>query len=1410
MSEDTPSPPLDGPTPSPASGRGSRAWTLPGPKVWLLVILATAVILGLASAGLRYGPNTVSGRSLIERQLNGLKIARFGRLQVEGLRGDLWREASVTRLALVDAEGVWIEGRDLTLKWRPQALLMRRFHAEAITAGSLRLLRQPVLTAPVRNQPMLVSVQLDSVLARVETLPAASTKPGLFDFGGRLTVERQGGLKGRLVARSRLHQGDFADVNFDLGGDKAVTIDARASEAEGGALAGLLGLAADEAFQLSLQARGKPLAGRFDLAIYSGTSTPAEAHGLWTRDGGRARGFARLDASRLTRGLMATLGPEVQFDITGEKGKGHYVNLDARLETEVLTLKAAGPFDPGQGTTGPDGLAVDARTTALARLTQKTVGGAAGFQGLLKGDRDKATLVGDLSGTALSSAGFGLGRLAGPVKLTLDRGEVGLLATLAGQGGSGDGLPAALLGARPSARIEAARLPDGRLLLRRLQAQGQGLKIDASGARGLLGGLNFQGTAELSNLQAARLGGRGVIKGKWSAEQGAVDRPWNATLDVTGNGLALGWSELDRLLGPAPRLRARASLQGSGIRVAEARLDALRSSARASGVIDGVRGLALKLDWTAEGPFRAGPIEITGKAAGKGSISGSLAAPRADLSAVFDSIDLPRLPLSNARATLSFLRRPAGGDGAFSLVADSPYGPARLATDFAFAPAGLDLSGLDANAGGVAAGGQVALRRGRPSSADLKIAVGPGILLGSGSVRGDVRIQDAPEGPLATLSLKAINAAPRDAPGLLLADAVITANGPLERLPLRIQAKGEGGRGDWSIDARGILTENLTASGWGLSLDGSGRLGRASIRTTETARLTFGGETSEAHLKLTAARGVGAQAAAGSVVLDASMTSSGANVAADIAGLPIAIFNDDLAGRLDGSLTLTGQGKALSGEMDARLSNVRARGSGKTLTLDGKVKAVLLDQYLTVLANLTSAQGLKADASLVLAAETSAAPLRVAIDRSRPVKGRFDADGEIKPLWDLLMGGDRSLSGRVQASGSLGGTLADPRLLGQMQVQGGAFQDGPTGLKLKDVAVAATFADQAIDVTRAVASDSGGGSLSGSGRISLEREADSSFRLDLTRFQVIDNDIATATASGQTTITRSADGNVKLSGALRIDRAQIAADPLGYTGVTPMEVVEINKPPVVGRRAAQEAARKSGPVANLDVTLKAPRGIFVEGRGLNVELSMDAVVGGTTANPTLSGMARVVRGEYDFAGKRFEFDETGDIQLSTDPRKVRLNLTATRSDPSLTAKVEVRGTAARPEISLSSTPVLPQDEVLSRILFGASAAQLSPLEAAQLASALAALAGGGGFDVIGGLRNLAGLDRLTFGGGGDVGMTVAGGKYLTDDVYLELIGGGREGTAAQVEWRVRRNLSIVSRIAGQGDAKLSVRWRRDY
>ena len=191
-------------------------------------------------------------------------------------------------------------------------------------------------------------------------------------------------------------------------------------------------------------------------------------------------------------------------------------------------------------------------------------------------------------------------------------------------------------------------------------------------------------------------------------------------------------------------------------------------------------------------------------------------------------------------------------------------------------------------------------------------------------------------------------------------------------------------------------------------------------------------------------------------------------------------------------------------------------------------------------------------------------------------------------------------------------------------------------------------------------------------------------------------------------------------------------------------------------------------------------------------------------------MARVVRGEYQFAGKRFEFDESGVIYLASTAEGIRLDLKAVREDPSLTAIVQIRGTAAKPEITLTSTPPLPNDEILSQVLFGRSAAQLSAAESAQLLSSLGALAGGGGFDVIGSLREFMRLDRLAIGGNEASGTTVSVGRYVTDDVYLELTGGGREGGATSVEWRVRPRLSIVSRITGAGDTRLSVRWRQDY
>jgi translocation and assembly module TamB len=614
------------------------------------------------------------------------------------------------------------------------------------------------------------------------------------------------------------------------------------------------------------------------------------------------------------------------------------------------------------------------------------------------------------------------------------------------------------------------------------------------------------------------------------------------------------------------------------------------------------------------------------------------------------------------------------------------------------------------------------------------------------------------------------------------------------------QATGASDGGAWGFNGRGVFAE--AKPGYAASFDGQGKLGGRELRTTETAQFRFGGPEQSARLKLAASDG-------GRVDLDGRISDSGTDIRAQLGNLTLGLLDEDLTGKTDATLTLQGRGARLDGTLEAKLSGARGRGAPAASGIDGTVRGRLGDGALSIDMTAANAQGLAANASVVLPAESSAAPFRIAIARQKPLRGKFAAQGEVRPLWDLLVGGERSLAGKVTAQGALGGTLASPEATGQIAVDGGRFDDGATGLSLRNIALKADFAREAVNVTQAAGIDGHGGSVTGTGRISLARDGMSSFRLDLKGFRLIDNDMATASATGKATIDRTADGKVRLSGTLELDRADVAARLPTPSGVVVMEVVEKHRP--VDLPASLPPPSINGGWA-LDVTLKAARGVFLKGHGLDTELSLDARVTGTTAHPDLTGTARVVRGDYDFAGKRFEFDSSSVVYLSTKAEQVRLDLTATRDDPTLTASVRIRGTAARPEISLTSTPSLPNDEVLSQVLFGRTASQLSPLEAAQLASALSAMAGGGGFDLIGNLRTFAGLDRLALGGGDAASgaVSISGGKYLTDNVYLELTGGGRDGGAAQVEWRVKRNLSILSRVGGRGDGRLAVRWRKDY
>ncbi len=1362
-------------------------------------LLALVVLLGLATAAVRLIPLTDSGRRLVESALTGAKVGRFGRLEVRGLKGDLWTSFTVTRLAIADRRGVWLQAHDVSMRWRWPELLERRVHVEALAAGEVVVLRAPALGPPEANGPTPVSLLVDDVRLRLITAPAFSLARGDFDLTGDLALDRRGPGRGRLQLASRTHAGDFLTARFNVRKASAFFVEVRGREASGGAIAGMAGLAPDQPFTLLLQAGGTPAGGRFQLLARSGGSIPAAAAGAWTTSGGAGRARIELADSRLLAPYQAMVGPVASFNLSCRRMSGELYALAFDLAGDNLRLAAQGSVEANRITTGPTGLALDLAIANASRIfPQASIGPTFAHLGL-GGGVDHWVVVGRASANRLSLGGYSLARVDGPIRLEGENGEVAFNLAAVGAGGAGRNVAAALLGARPRASAQGTQFADGRLLVRALSVVGPGLNVNASGERGLFGGLGLKGQARIGNLDFAHAGAKGAISATWQASQSRSDSPWTFAFDARGDRFAAGFAEADRLLGASPRLTARGEAQGGGLALAQVRLEGAALTLDANGRVGWRGDVGLKLDWNAHGPFDVGPLEIAGAAAGTGEVTGTLGAPRADLTADLASIAAPGLTLTKAHVTAGFGGAGSENGGRITLAADSSYGPAKAASDFHLAAGGVDLSGLALDAGGLSASGALGLRARAPSSADLSFAVRPGAFVTAGHASGKALIEDRAGALSANLTLAGNDLVLRDS-GESVRTIKVSAAGPLDDLPYQLSAEGGDAWRPWRVGGSGRFARR--PGGSILSLAAQGRIGRTNLSTLAPAEIAFNHDGIDGKARLS----VGGDGAA-----DIAIRETGGELAAKatLGHVNLALLDADFTGRLDADLSLAGRGPTLTGRLSGRLADFGERDEPGAAPMHGAIKIGLASGAVTLDASLADARGLTATSQLTLPAEASAAPFRIALDRHRPIAGRFAMTGEIGPLWTLLMGADRSLTGQANVSATLAGTLADPRAVGAARLENGAFDDAQTGLRMSHIALAAQLADNAVDVTAFSAADGASGQMTGSGRVSLARDGVSSFRLQLRNFRLIDNETAKAEASGEATINRAADGRVRLAGALTIDHALISPNPPVPNGVVPMDVVEVGRASDRSSPVGGASVGAPSPVA-LDVAFRAQRGLFVKGRGLNVELSLDAHVNGTTADPVLSGTARIVRGDYDFAGKRFEFDDRGLVRLGSTADTIRLDLTATREDPSLTAVIKISGTAAKPKITLTSSPALPTDEVLSQVLFGASAARLSGLEAAQLASALSGLAGGGGFDVIGGLGKLAHLDTLAFGQTATAGPTISGGKYLKDNVYIELTGGNRDGSAAQVEWRARKHLSIISRLGGQGDSQLSVSWRRDF
>ena len=1363
------------------------------------VPIMAAGLLAVAAL-MRLGPATDAGRALIERSLTGLDLGSLGHLSISGLAGDPWTHPRIGRLTLSDRTGVWLDARGVDFDWQATELLGRRVSTRQLKVDQLILDHKPSAPSPKGGSGQLpVSVRIDRLAARVEINPSFAARRGDYDLTGSLDLERSGAARANLEAASRLHAGDRLDAHLDWEQDKSFAVVADATEAEGGAMAGSLGLEANQPFQLKVRAHGSLRQGQLSVESRVGSVTPFSAQGAWTPAGGDVHGVIELGSSSLLAGYRQMAGPEARFHLVGRQAADGLADYALDAESDNIRLVARGEADAGAMATGPKGLAIDLRVARADRLTKFPAVGSAAFEGTLTANRKQWRLAGGAAATNVSTAGYSLARVSGPLSLEKKGADLVILAAPTGDGGAGRGLLTALLGARPRGSAEVTRLADGRLLMNKLSVEGVGLKAQGEGTRGLLGGLTFNGTANFSNLALAHPGATGFVDFSWTAGQ-AGKNPWTFATDAHGRNLASGMDDVDRLLGRTPHLVGHASWAGDVLTISNATLTGVGGQVSGVGTLDGNTALSLKLNWSAKGPLDVGPLEVAGAAEGTGGLSGTIGDPRLDLLADLGNVSVPGLTLTNAKLALIFQHTVDGGDGRFALNAASAYGAAAAESQFRLAGDGLDFTHLGLSGGGLTAHGDLALRRSEPSSADLTLAIGPGAWLSAGHAQGRVRIVDAPGGARATLALEGGEAI---VGGVQVKTLTFTAAGPVDHLPYKLAANGPSAAGPWRVSGAGEIIE---AGGQRqASFTGLARWRRSDFRTLTPAELRFG----DKGISVRAELGAGS----GHALVDFTSAGGEANLKASVTDIEMALLDEDYVGKLSGQLTLAGRGPRLEGGFDAHLSGAGGRDLRGAPPVNGEVTARLSGGVVNVRFDLGSNSGLRANGNVAVPVNASADPFAIDADSRRPLGGHFAIHGEIKPVWDLVMTGAYNLSGQVNADVALGGTLADPRTTGHVSIDGGRLQDQDTGLTLQNVTLRTTLVGNAVDVSQFSAVDGAKGRISGSGRANLARDGVSSFRADLSGFRLIDTDLARATASGPLTLDRAADGKVRIKGSLSLDEAQVLPNPPQASGVTPMDVVEINRPDELDDQLASTAAVAPAPrdaPIGLDVAIRAPGRVFLKGRGLNLELSFDSHVGGTVAQPVLSGTARVVRGDYNFAGQRFQLDDRSVIYLGSSPEAIRLDLTATRDDPTLTAVIRISGTAAKPVIALSSTPALPQDEILSQVLFGASASQLSGLEAAQLASAVAGLSRGGGFDLIGGLRSLAHLDRLAVADSAITGTTISGGKYITDRIYLQLTGGGREGQQAQLEWRVRKRLSFVGKLGSQGDSQIAIRWRRSY
>jgi translocation and assembly module TamB len=508
---------------------------------------------------------------------------------------------------------------------------------------------------------------------------------------------------------------------------------------------------------------------------------------------------------------------------------------------------------------------------------------------------------------------------------------------------------------------------------------------------------------------------------------------------------------------------------------------------------------------------------------------------------------------------------------------------------------------------------------------------------------------------------------------------------------------------------------------------------------------------------------------------------------------------------VSGNLSAAGGGAA-NGTIDARLADVGLFTDALSgpVTAQGQIGRTAAGGY-TLNIDATGPGGIAATASGQVAGNGN---LDIDVNGSAPLAL---ANPFIAP---------RNIDGITTFDLSANGPPALSSVTGQISTTGARLSAPSLGQALEDInaTIALNGANAQVNLTGNVQS---GGGIAISGPVALTAPYNADLTLNVNAVELIDPELYETVVNGQITVNGALTGGARIAGLLTLGETNIQVPSSGtsalgelpdVTHLNPSAAVRLtlNRADVaVNASSTAQTETASGPAFPLDVRVDAPNRIFIRGRGLDAELGGSLTLGGTTANIVPVGQFDLQRGRISILQQRFDLSE-GSASLQGDFIPYIRLVATTEADTGTTINIIVEGPANDPEVTFESTPSLPQDEVLAQLIFGRDISEISPLQAVQLAAAVAELAGRGGGGLIDGFRSGIGLDDFDVTTDDEGNAAVRAGKYLSDNIYTDVTIGSDGTTEINLNLDITDEITAKGTAGADGETSVGIFFERDY